>query len=77
MSEYPGIYDRTLKYLKISCPKGAPDRTGYSDEMKGRKWNAIDGSIELETNDDLEDGLDDDRLDDVDELAQRIDRRAV
>jgi hypothetical protein len=46
--------------------------------VKGRKWNAIDGSIELETNDDLDDGLDDDlddRLDD--ELVQRIDRRAV
>jgi len=47
--------------------------------VKARKWNAVDGSIELETNDDLDD-LDDGRhdlLDDVDELVQRIDRRAV
>jgi hypothetical protein len=46
--------------------------------VKGRKWNAVDGSIELQTNEDLEDSLDDDlddRLDD--ELVQRIDRRAV
>ena len=52
--------------------------------MKKRKWNAVDGSIELETDDlgdDLDDHLEDvvdDHLEDVvDELVQRIDRRAV
>jgi len=46
--------------------------------VNGRKWNAVDGSIELETNDDLDDDPNDrldDRLDD--EMVQRIDRRAV
>lgn len=31
--------------------------------MKGRKWTAVDGSIELEMNDDLDD-LDDELVDD-------------
>ena len=46
--------------------------------VNGRKWNAVDGSIELETNDELVEAVDDDlddRLDD--EMVQRIDRRAV
>jgi hypothetical protein len=40
-----------------------------------RKWNAVDGSIELETNDDQEDGLDDDLRDDLDELVELVKRR--
>jgi hypothetical protein len=32
--------------------------------VKARKWNAVDASIELETNDDLDDGLDDELVDD-------------
>ena len=48
--------------------------------MKARKWNAVDGSIELETNDDLveqdeqDDDLDDLR-DDLDELIELVERR--
>jgi len=48
--------------------------------VKARKWNAVDGSIELETNDDLveqdeqDDDLDDLR-DDLDELIELVERR--
>jgi len=45
--------------------------------VKARKWNAVDGSIELETNDDLDD-LDDGRhdlRDDLDELVEIVKRR--
>jgi hypothetical protein len=49
--------------------------------VKGRKWKAVDGSIELETNlDDVEqddDLVDDVEQDDLDELVERIERRAV
>jgi hypothetical protein len=52
--------------------------------VKARKWNAVDGSIELETNDDLveqdeqdDDLVDDDLRDDLDELIQRVERRTV